>query len=115
VTRIRGEAVGEPDAVFEALADPTRRAVIRSLASEGPSTLTELSSRLPVTRQAVSKHLSLLEEAGLVTPSGEVRGRRYAFTPAPLTDAVGWMVDLGADWDSRLERLKRNVEGRRSG
>jgi DNA-binding transcriptional ArsR family regulator len=115
VTRIRGKAVGEPDAVFEALADPTRRAVIRSLASEGPSTLTELSARLPVTRQAVSKHLSLLEEAGLVTPSGEVRGRRYAFTPAPLTDAVGWMVDIGADWDSRLERLKRNVEGRRSG
>jgi DNA-binding transcriptional ArsR family regulator len=113
MTRIAGEAVGEPDAVFEAFADPTRRAVIRSLASEGPSTLTELSARLPVTRQAVSKHLSLLEEAGLVTPSGEVRGRRYAFTPAPLTDAVGWMVDIGADWDSRLERLKRNVEGRR--
>jgi DNA-binding transcriptional ArsR family regulator len=115
VTRIREEAGGEPDVVFEALADPTRRAVIRALATDGPSTLTELSSRLPVTRQAVSKHLALLEEAGLVTPSGEVRGRRYAFTPAPLSDAVGWMVDVGADWDSRLERLKRNVEGRRGG
>jgi DNA-binding transcriptional ArsR family regulator len=109
MTRIRGE----PGVVFEALADPTRRAVIRALAADGPSTLTELSSRLPVTRQAVSKHLALLEEAGLVAPSGEVRGRRYAFTPAPLTDAMGWMVDVGADWDSRLARLKRNVEGRR--
>jgi DNA-binding transcriptional ArsR family regulator len=113
VTRIRGETGGDPDAVFEALADPTRRAVIRALATEGPSTLSQLSSRLPVTRQAVSKHLALLEGAGLVTPSGEVRGRRYALTPAPLTDAMGWMVDIGADWDSRLARLKRNVEGRR--
>jgi DNA-binding transcriptional ArsR family regulator len=111
VTRNRADV--EPDAVFEALADPTRRAVIRALATDGPATLTQLSSRLPVTRQAVSKHLALLEAAGLVTPSGEVRGRRYAFTPAPLTDAVGWIVDVGADWDSRLERLKRDVEGRR--
>ena len=113
MTRSRAGADAEPDAVFEALADPTRRAVIRALATDGPSTLTQLSSRLPVTRQAVSKHLSLLEEAGLVTLSGEVRGRRYAFTPAPLTDAMGWMVDVGADWDSRLARLKRDVEGRR--
>jgi DNA-binding transcriptional ArsR family regulator len=113
VTLTRGDGGGEPDAVFEALADPTRRAVIRALATEGPSTLSQLSSSLPITRQAVSKHLALLEEAGLVTPSGEVRGRRYAFTPAPLTDAMGWMVDVGADWDSRLARLKRDVEGRR--
>ena len=101
----------DPDDVFEALADPTRRAVIRALAEEGPSTLSELSSRLPVTRQAVSKHLTLLQEAGLVATQGsEPRGRRYAFTPAPLTDAMGWMVDVGADWDTRLARLKRMVE-----
>jgi DNA-binding transcriptional ArsR family regulator len=101
----------DPDDVFEALADPTRRAVIRALAEEGPSTLSELSSRLPVTRQAVSKHLTLLQEAGLVATQGsESRGRRYAFTPAPLTAAMGWMVDVGADWDARLARLKRLVE-----
>ena len=101
----------EPDDVFEALADPTRRAVIRALAEEGPSTLSELSARLPVTRQAVSKHLALLQEAGLVATQGlEPRGRRYAFTPAPLSDAMGWMVDVGADWDTRLARLKRLVE-----
>ncbi len=101
----------EPDDVFEALADPTRRAVIRALADGGPSTLSELSARLPVTRQAVSKHLALLQEAGLVATQGsEARGRRYAFTPAPLTDAMGWMVDVGADWDLRLARLKHMVE-----
>ena len=101
----------EPDDVFEALSDPTRRAVIRALAEDGPSTLSELSARLPVTRRAVSKHLALLLEAGLVATQGaEPRGRRYAFTPAPLTDAMGWMVDVGAEWDSRLARLKRMVE-----
>ena len=110
---VAGRGDGDADAVFEALADPTRRAVILALASDGPATLSQLSARLPVTRQAVSKHLALLESAGLVTPSGQVRGRRYAFTPAPLTDAVGWMVDVGADWDSRLSRLKRDVERRR--
>ena len=100
-----------PGAVFEALADPTRRAVMRSLSRTGPSTLAELAARLPVSRQAVSKHLALLLEAGLVRPDGpEVRGRRYAFTPGPLADAMGWMVEVGADWNSRLSRLKTLVE-----
>jgi DNA-binding transcriptional ArsR family regulator len=99
------------DVVFEALADPTRRAVMRSLSRIGPSTLAELTARLPVSRQAVSKHLALLQEAGLVRPDGrEVRGRRYAFTPGPLADAMDWMVEIGADWDSRLARLKTLAE-----
>jgi DNA-binding transcriptional ArsR family regulator len=103
----------EADVVFQALADPTRRAVMRTLSETGPATLAELSSRLPVTRQAVSKHLALLQDAGLVAPHGSARGRRYELTPAPLTDALGWMVDVGADWDDRLARLKRHVEARR--
>lgn len=105
--------MADADAVFQALADPTRRAVMRVLSESGPATLAELSSRLPVTRQAVSKHLVLLQGAGLVAPRGAVRGRRYELTPAPLTDAMGWMVDVGADWDGRLARLKRHVEARR--
>lgn len=104
---------GEPAAVFEALADPTRRALMQALSESGPATLAELSARLPVTRQAVTKHLALLREAGLVTPHGEVRGRRYELTPAPLADAVGWMMDVGAGWDDRLARLKNLVESRR--
>lgn len=99
-----------PDAVFSALSDPTRREVIRRLSEEGPTTLGELAAELPVTRQAVSKHLVVLEEAGLVQASGDTRRRRYRLTPRPLADAMGWMVDVGAEWDERLEALRRYVE-----
>src|SRR5438477_313383 len=101
------------NAVFQALGDPTRRTLLRALSASGPSTLAELSSGVSVSRQAVSKHLALLQDAGLVVGRGEVRGRRYELTPAPLADALGWMVDVGAGWDDRLARLKRQVEGRR--
>ena len=99
-----------PGHVFEALADPTRREVMRRLAEDGPSSATDLASSLPVTRQAVAKHLEVLEEAGLV--EGERRGRQRLFrlTPAPLSDAVGWMADLGSDWDERLKALRRLAE-----
>ena len=103
----------EPDAVFQALADPTRRTLIRTLSRSGPATLAQLSSQLPVTRQAVAKHLAMLQDAGLVAGHGEIRGRRYELTPGPLADAMGWMVDVGAGWDDRLARLKRDVESRR--
>jgi DNA-binding transcriptional ArsR family regulator len=103
----------EPDAVFEALADPTRRTLMATLSRSGPATLAQLSAQLPVSRQAVTKHLATLQEAGLVTGRGEVRGRRYELTPGPLADAMGWMVDVGAGWDDRLARLKRDVEARR--
>jgi DNA-binding transcriptional ArsR family regulator len=100
------------DGVFHALADPTRRAMIRALSESGPATLAELSSRMPVSRQAVAKHLALLRDAGLVAGRGEVRGRRYELRPDALSDAMGWMVDVGAGWEDRLSRLKRGVEAR---
>ena len=99
-----------PDAVFSALSDPTRREVIRRLSEEGPTTLGQLAAELPVTRQAVTKHLVVLEEAGLVQVSGDTRRRRYRLTPHPLSDAMGWMVDVGAEWDGRLDSLRRHVE-----
>jgi DNA-binding transcriptional ArsR family regulator len=99
-----------PDAVFQALSDPTRREVIRRLSDDGPTTLGELASGLPVTRQAVSKHLLVLEDAGLVHASGDTRRRTYRLTPRPLADAMGWMVDVGAEWDDRLDALRRHVE-----
>src|SRR4051794_7532687 len=102
----------DPDPVFEALADPTRRAMIEALSDDGPTTLSDLTRRFPVTRQAVAKHLSVLQGAGLVDSSGPVRGRMYSFTPQPLTDAMTWIVDVGAGWDERLARLKRQVEHR---
>ena len=101
------------DAVFSALSDPTRRGVIRALSEDGPSTVTELASRLPVTRQAVTKHLEALEDAGLVAASAEGRSRRYRLTPGPMTGAMSWMADVGAEWDARLEDLRRHLARRR--
>jgi DNA-binding transcriptional ArsR family regulator len=101
----------DPDAIFSALSDPTRRGVIRALSDHGPQTLSELAAELPVTRQAVAKHLATLEEAGLVAGAGDTRRRAYRLTPGPLADAMTWMVDVGAEWDERLERLRRHVEG----
>ena len=98
------------DRVFSALSDPTRRAVIRCLSEGGPATVGALAGELPVTRQAVAKHLSLLEDAGLVSASADGRRRTYRLTPGPLSDAMGWMVDVGAGWDDRLSALKRLVE-----
>jgi DNA-binding transcriptional ArsR family regulator len=102
------------DAVFAALADPTRRDVVRCLA-DAPATATELSARVPVSRQAVVKHLSTLERAGLVDAARDGRNVRYRLTPAGFTDAVAWMTDVGAAWDQRLAALRRHVLARRSG
>ena len=99
-----------PDAVFSALSDPTRREVIRRLSEDGPTTLGDLATELPITRQAVSKHLVVLEEAGLVQASSDTRRRTYRLTPGPLAEAMGWIVDVGAEWDERLDSLRRHVE-----
>lgn len=99
-----------PGAVFEALADPTRREVVRRLAEDGPATATELAGDLPVTRQAVAKHLATLAEAGLVTSDRRGRETRFSFTPQPLADAVSWMADVGAQWDDRLQALSQYLE-----
>ena len=97
--------------MFSALADPTRRAVLRAVAGRGTATATELTSEIDVTRQAVAKHLRILEDAGLVAPERAGREQRYRVTPAPFTDAVAWMAEVGAAWDTRLERLGRRLSG----
>jgi ArsR family transcriptional regulator, cadmium/lead-responsive transcriptional repressor len=98
-------------AVFSALADPTRREVVRSLADRPGLTASHLAGELPMTRQAVAKHLHALSGAGLVTAHREGRETRYTLTPAPLVDAMGWMADVGADWDQRLARLAERARG----
>jgi DNA-binding transcriptional ArsR family regulator len=103
---------GREDPVFSALSDPTRRAVIRFLSEHGPSSATEVAASLPVTRQAVAKHLAALAEAGLVESEARGRDRRYRLTPAPLRQAVSWMASVGAEWDDRLEDLRRHLAGR---
>jgi DNA-binding transcriptional ArsR family regulator len=97
------------DEVFFALADPTRREVIRRLSQEGPVTVSDLARQLPVTRQAVAKHLAALDEAGLVSAEQQGRRKRYHLTPGPMADAMGWMAEVGAEWDARLDALHRHI------
>lgn len=97
------------DDVFSALADPTRRAMFRRLVEEGPDTATALSRDLPISRQAVVKHLQALGEAGLVTSARHGREVRYRAEPERLRAAVDWLTDTGARWDRRLGRLRRHL------
>lgn len=86
--------------VFGALADPSRRQVIGYLAERGTATATELTGELPMTRQAVAKHLSTLATAGLVESERAGRETRYRLTEA------------GEEWDDRLDALKRHLKRR---
>jgi DNA-binding transcriptional ArsR family regulator len=97
-------------AVFHALGDPTRRQVVQALARHGSLTASAIAADLPVSRQAVAKHLVALREAGLAraTPSG--REVRYDLTPAPMAEAVAWITQTGAAWDERLARLQASLE-----
>ncbi len=92
-------------AVFGALSDPTRRRVVEVLSTQPSVTASGLAQELPISRQAISKHLVTLEQAGLVTVSHEGREARYRLTPEPLSGAMSWMAAAGARWDERLARL----------
>jgi len=103
------EAVAEQ--VFIALADPSRRAILGALASGGPATATDLAGRLPITRQAIAKHLALLTEASLVTPEpGERRRVRYRLNSAPMQVAQQFLAALARDWDGPLAALKVHLD-----
>jgi len=114
VTTPSSPAEGAAGAVFAALADPTRRAVLRDVAEQGPLTATELAGRLPVTRQAIAKHLAVLQDAGLVAPERNGRENRWSATPEPLAEAGRWLTDAGAAWDDRLGRLEQRLAARRA-
>jgi ArsR family transcriptional regulator, cadmium/lead-responsive transcriptional repressor len=86
--------------VFGALADPSRRQVIGYLSERGTATATELTGELPMTRQAVAKHLATLADAGLVESERLGRETRYRLT------------DAGAEWDDRLDALRRHIQRR---
>jgi DNA-binding transcriptional ArsR family regulator len=104
------EAIAEQ--VFIALADPTRRTILAALASAGPATATDLAGRLPITRQAIAKHLTLLTDAGLVTAEpGERRRVRYRLQSAPMQVAQQFLAALARDWDGRLDALRDHLDG----
>ena len=100
--------------VFDALADPNRRFVLEALAERETATATELAAELPVTRQAVAKHLAALNEAGLVERRRAGRETLYELTPEPLGEAMDWMAGVGAVWDKRLAALRTHLRKRRS-
>ncbi|GIH64686.1 ArsR/SmtB family transcription factor [Microbispora siamensis] len=98
------------DDLWSAIGDPTRRRMLDLLLVEGEGTATSLAQRLPVTRQAVAKHLGVLDRVGLVrgTPAG--REKRYRVDDVQLARAVAQLSSVGAAWDARLRRIKRIAE-----
>jgi DNA-binding transcriptional ArsR family regulator len=95
------------DTLFGALADPTRRLLVERLLTNGPATATALAEATPLTRQAILKHLQVLEAAGLMEHERDGREVRYRVTPKPLASAVAWIVDTAGQWDQRLDRLRK--------
>ena len=102
--------VAVDDDLWSAIGDPTRRRMLDLLLAGGEGTATSLSENLPVTRQAVAKHLGVLDRAGLVhvTPAG--REMRYRIDDAQFARAVAQLAAVGTSWDARLSRIKRIAE-----
>ena len=111
---MRSPAHRHVDGIFAALADPTRRRVVEKLARGGTVTASGLAEQLPITRQAVAKHLSALESAELVTATRMGRETHYQLRPQPLDEAAHWIQTVSAEWDNRLEALRRSLEKRTS-
>jgi ArsR family transcriptional regulator, cadmium/lead-responsive transcriptional repressor len=98
------------DDLWSAVGDPTRRRMLDLLLRDGNGTATSLSDQLPVSRQAVAKHLALLDRVGLVHGATTGRERHYRVDQAQLARAVAQLADVGATWDARLQRIKRIAE-----
>lgn len=99
------------DQVFGALADPNRRLIIERLAADGPATATALAARLGVSRQGAAKHLANLSGAGIVSSSREGREVLYELVEMSLEPGADWLESVGGQWDRRLVRLKRHLDG----
>ena len=96
--------------VFGALSDPTRQTLLEWLSAEGSGTATVYARRLPISRQAVSRHLAALEHVGLVTSSRVGRETRYRLERKPLDEAAAWLTQRAALWDDALERLRSHLD-----
>ena len=98
------------DALWSAIGDPTRRRMLDLLLANGEGTATTLGSQLPVTRQAVAKHLGVLDRVGLVRASTAGREKRYHVDEGQMARAVAQLSSVGDAWDARLQRIKRIAE-----
>jgi DNA-binding transcriptional ArsR family regulator len=95
------------DEVFVALSDPTRRQIMSLVGERREVSASALAQELPVSRQAISKHLESLAGAGLVSTRRDGREVLYRLTPQPLSEAMSWMVNVGGEWDQRLADLRK--------
>jgi DNA-binding transcriptional ArsR family regulator len=98
------------DTTFAALADPTRRAILARLAQDGEVTVNELADPFPVSVQAISKHLKVLQRAGLITRGRTAQLRPSRIEGAPLRDAADWLEQYREVWEGRLDRLALHLE-----
>jgi len=98
------------DDLWSAVGDPTRRRMLDLLLAQGDGTATSLSEHLPVTRQAIAKHLGVLDRVGLVHSAPAGREKRYRVDEAQLARAVAQLSSVGAAWDARLRRIKSIAE-----
>jgi DNA-binding transcriptional ArsR family regulator len=96
--------------VFEAIADTTRRDMLDRLRLDGPLSLNELAEPLDMTRQGATRHIDALVESGLVRVRWEGRRRLHELDPVPLAGIRDWLAPYEAEWDRRLERLRRHLE-----
>ena len=96
------------DEVFSALADPTRRAIVRRLA-EGEATVLELAEPFPISLPAISRHLKVLEQAGLISRGRDGRRRPCRLRPEPLAEVAAWAEHTQAAWEQRLDRLEEHL------
>lgn len=96
----------DPQPLLAALADPTRRAVFERLNAKGPASASQLADEMPVSRQAISKHLHQLDSVGLVGRSSEGRQVLFSANVEPLGDVANWLVAVDSQWASRLSKLK---------
>ena len=97
--------------VFAAVADPTRRSILERLRGEGSLSVSSLANVLPISRQAVTKHLDVLEKAGLIRKRVLGRERLHELEAAPLREVDDWLEPYAAAWDERLERLRTHLDG----
>ena len=98
------------EAIFTAVADPTRRALLERLRTGGPLSLTKLAAPLSISRQAVTKHLRVLESSGLISARRVGRERIHRLEAAPLRQVERWLEPYEAFWDERLQRLRNHLE-----
>lgn len=97
------------DRTFAALADPTRRAILSRLTA-GEATVTELAAPFPISLPAVSKHLKVLEHAGLITRGRSAQWRPCALDAEPMAEAAGWLDEYRRFWEGRLDRLEEYLQ-----